>query len=79
MRLNLRLWISNRCLTTWRVVPLTGIEKGQINERFFPREGKRRERILKQGEVCLHYTFVPQPNFIQLDFRGGWKFTSIND
>ena len=52
-------------------VRLTGIERGQIEERFFPREGKRRERILKQGEVCLHYTFVPQPHFIQLDFRGG--------
>ncbi|HSF52692.1 MAG TPA: hypothetical protein VLA71_03015 [Algoriphagus sp.] len=39
-------------------VPLTEIEKKQIEELFFPKEVKRREKILKQGDLCLLYTFV---------------------
>lgn len=39
-------------------VPLTSNEKRLVEERFFPKEVKKRDKILKQGEVCLHYSFV---------------------
>ncbi len=44
-------------------IPLSTLEKSQIEERFFPREVKKREKILTGGEVCGFYTFVEKGCF----------------
>lgn len=44
-------------------IPLSTLEKKLIEERFFSREVKKREKILTEGEVCGFYTFVEKGCF----------------
>lgn len=39
-------------------IPLSDKEKTLLEERFAPRYIKRRQKILTEGNVCKHYTFI---------------------
>lgn len=65
-------------------IPLSEPEKVQIEERFFPREVKKREKILLHGEICRHYTFVVEGCFRMFGvddkgFEHNIQFAADND
>lgn len=49
-------------------IPLSTLEKSQIEERFFVRGVKKREKILTEGEVCGFYAFVEKGCFRMFGF-----------
>ncbi|MEB2777920.1 Crp/Fnr family transcriptional regulator [Algoriphagus sp. D3-2-R+10] len=65
-------------------IPLTALEKRQIEERFFPLTVKKRGKILAQNEVCQQYTFVVEGCFrmFGIDDKGfdhNIQFAAEND
>ena len=65
-------------------LPLSLGEKRLIEERFSPRKVKRKEKLLKTGTICKHYTFVVSGCFrmFGVDDRGfehNIQFVAEND
>ncbi|MDO8965282.1 Crp/Fnr family transcriptional regulator [Algoriphagus sp.] len=65
-------------------IPLKGIEKALLDERFILRHIKRKEKILVAGEVCRYHTFVAQGCFRMFGvddkgFEHNIQFAAEND
>ena len=44
-------------------IPLSSKEKLLLEEKFFVRKVKRREKILSEGNICKHYSFIVEGCF----------------